>query len=226
MAFESLLVSRDPTVFWIVDKVLRDLAINVDHCETSSVGCDVVAKGSHELVVIDWEGEASSQLLHVIWMLPQKRKPTLLAICDAACHVPGVHLALGKPFTLESVAASLKTAYSRMLLDYRLNARFAVMTPATAIDGNNRNIRVKITDIGDGGVGLTSKEKLTIGDQLSLSLQLADTARLIHFRTRVVWTREYGTAGCEILSIPPVDRDILREWLKAKIHVKKPLIPV
>ncbi len=100
------------------------------------------------------------------------------------------------------------------------------MTSVTAIDGNNRNVPLKITDIGDGGVGLSSKAELTVGDRLSFGLQLTGTARPIQVRARVVWTREYGTAGCEFLSMPPVDRDILREWLKGKAYVKKPLISV
>jgi len=113
-----------------------------------------------------------------------------------------------------------------MLLDYRLHTRYAVMNSLTANDSDNRNLAVKITDISDGGVGISSKEKVTEGNELTFSLRLPNTPRPIHIQVRVVWTREYGTAGCEFLSIPPVDREILREWLKAKTQVKKPVISV
>ncbi len=225
MAFECLLISRDPAVYTTIDKVLRNFSITLDHCLSSSKACDLVANGNHDLVVIDWEGEASTELVHAIWNLRKKRKPTLVAISDDD-SVPGAHINLRKPVTLESGRASLKNAYSRMLLDHRLKARYALMTAATAIDGNNRSVPVKVTDISEGGVGLCSQEKFTIGDDLSFSLRLPSTARPIHVQVRVIWTREYGTAGCEFLSVPPVDRDILREWLKAKTQVKKPLISV
>jgi hypothetical protein len=45
-------------------------------------------------------------------------------------------------------------------------------------------------------------------------------------QVRVLWARDYGAAGCEFLRIPPVDSDILRDWLKGKSQIKKPLIAV
>jgi PilZ domain len=224
MAFECLLVSHDPDLYSTINRVLRNFSISVDHCLSSSKACDIAARGNHDLVVIDWEGHTSSELLDTIWHLRKKRKPTMLAISDQEKAVPGAHFTLRKPVTIESGTESLKAAYSRMLLDFRLNARYAVMTPVYATDESGRSIPLTITDIGDGGVGLSCKQKLEIGDLLSFSLQLARTAMPLHIQARVVWAREYGTAGCEFVSMPPVDKDILRDWLKAKIRVKKPLV--
>ena len=89
---------------------------------------------------------------------------------------------------------------------------------------NSRSIPATVTDIGERGVGLSSKQKLIIGNVLSFSLSLAGTKRPIYIQARVLWTREYATAGCEFLRVPPVDLDILRDWLKRKTRVKKPLI--
>jgi len=226
MAFECLLVSQDPVLFCTISKVLRNFSISVDHCLSSSKARDVVTRGSHDLVVIDWEGDASSELLIAIWNLQKKRKPTLLAISGDGCSVPGAHVILRKPVTIESGTESLKAAYFRMLLEHRLTARQAVMTCVNARDDNGRKIPATITDIGNRGLGLSSKEKLAIGSVLSFSIHLRETSMPLHIQARVVWTREYGTAGCEILGMPPVDRDVLRDWLKAKTQVKKPLISV
>ena len=226
MAFECLLISHDPAVYCTINKVLRNFSITVDHSLSASKACDVIGKRTHDLVVIDWEGEPSTELLHTIWSLHNKRKPTLVAIADENSSVPGVHLTLRKPVTIESGTASLKNAYSRMLLDHRLHARYAIMTSVIATDGSKREFPVKVTDIGDRGVGLNSRLELAIGDTLSFALKLPATTRPINIQARVVWTREYGMAGCEFLGMPPVDRDILREWLKAKACVKKPLVSV
>ena len=112
-----------------------------------------------------------------------------------------------------------------MLLDYRLKARYAVMKQLTASNGA-RTFSLTITDIGEGGIGISSKEQLTVGDELSFSLRLPKTPLPIHIQARVIWTRAYGAAGCDFLNIPPVDREILRDWVKAKTQVKKPLITV
>jgi hypothetical protein len=225
MEFECLLVSQDPAVYCTINKILRNFSITVEHCLSASKASDVVNKGTHDLVVIDWEGEASSELLHAIWSLRKKKKPTMLAISDEGA-VPGAHVTLRKPITLDSGTESVKAAYSRMLLDYRLNARYAVMAHLTARDETGRSLSVTVTDLGDGGVGIRSKEPLGVGNVLSLSVHLPETSLPLHIQARVLWTREYGTAGCEIVSMPPVDREILRDWLKGRTRVKKPLISV
>jgi hypothetical protein len=65
-----------------------------------------------------------------------------------------------------------------------------------------------------------------IGDELSFRLLLPGEKRDISVHSRVLWTREYGAVGREFLPIPPVDLDILHDWLKRKSQVKKPLIAV
>ena len=220
MKFECLLVSSDPAVYGPISNVLYRFSMSLDHCLSSSRARDVIASGNHELVVIDWEGNSSSELLRAIWNLPKKRKPTVVAVSGQNSSVPGVHVTLRKPVTLESGTASLRTAYSHLLVDYRRKRRYAIMTSVMAINQKHCGILVRITDIGEGGVGLYSKEKVTVGDVLSFSLLLPDTTKAIELKAQVAWTREYGTAGCEFLDIPPVDSDILRNWLKAKTRAR------
>ena len=226
VAFECLLVSGDAGLRYTMSEVFHNFSIVVENCITTSKACEVFPQRNPDLVAIDWDGDASSSLLHTIWSSPHRRKPTILGISGDARAIPGAHFILRKPVTSQSATESLKSAYQRMLLDYRLKARFAVMRRLNAQDGEGRNFTVMVTDIGEGGMGLTSKENLTVGDELSLALHLSETRQPIHIQARIIWTREYGTAGCDFLNLPPVDRDILRDWVKAKTQVKKPLISV
>jgi len=120
----------------------------------------------------------------------------------------------------------LKVAYRRMLHDHRRYVRHSLMTSVVAEGDGDRTIGITITNIGQGGVGLNTKEKLIIGDELSFPLLLPGERRSILIQARVLWTRDYGSVGCEFVSIPPVDLDILHEWLKGKSQVKKPLIAI
>ena len=226
MAFECLLVSHDVGLRCTMSEVLHNFSIAVDSCVGPSEACQMLPERNHDLVAIDWDGDASLPLLHAIWNSPNRRKPTILAISDGGRGIPGVHFVLRKPVAKGAATESLKSAYSRMLLDYRLKARYAVMTRLTAKDGDGKNVPITVTDIGEGGIGISSKTKFAIGDELSFSLRLQKTPLPIHIQARVIWSREYGTAGCDFLSIPPVDREVLREWLKSKTLVKKPLISV
>ena len=197
IAFECLLVSQDPVVFSTIRKILQDFSINFDHCINASRASEVLSTGSHDLAILDWTGTDSLDLVQQIRRM--KRKVTVVAISSADCIGPGIHVALRKPMTPECARASLKKAYSRMLLDRRLRERYPVMSRLVATGADQRSIVLTVTDIGDGGVGLRSGETLVIGDVLSFTLQLWGAKRPIHIQARVLWTREYGAAGCEFV---------------------------
>ena len=180
--------------------------------------------GSTDLLVVDWEGDASSDLLQDLWKSGMRHKPTIVAISALDSDIRGAHITLRKPITVESGTKSLKVAYSRMLLDHRLHARYALMLSVRATDDSNRSIVLMVTNIGDGGIGLRVKQKVIIGQVLAFRLLLPGANREIYIQARVRWTRQHGAAGCEFVRIPPVDLSILHDWLKAKARVKKPLI--
>jgi hypothetical protein len=223
MAFECLFVSRDPGVFRIIIRILRDLSISTSICLTSERAHEMLDRGSADLIVIDWEGTSSSELLHNIWQRKKSRKPTVLAVSSSERCPPGVHVVLKKPITAESSKASLKAAYSRMLVDHRRHARYALMTSIIATREDGQSLPVTLLDIGDGGVGLTTREPLLVGDIISFRVRLPGANRDVLVHTRVLWTREYCRFGCEFLRIPPVDLITLHDWLKAKQRIKKPL---
>ncbi len=225
MAFECLFVSRDPVLYNTMDQVLQNLSISVDHCPHPSEACDAIVKGTHDLVLIDWESDATSIFMRTIWSLSKKKKPTTVVITDET-SVPGAHVILHKPVTLETGTQSLKTAYARMLLDYRMQSRHAVMAGGTANTETGLAFPIMVTDISEGGVGIKNSEPVPVGSMLLLKFPLRDAPMPLHIRARVVWTRGYGTAGCEIIDMPPDERVVFRDWIKARTQVKKPLIPV
>jgi|HubBroStandDraft_6_1064221.scaffolds.fasta_scaffold01628_7 hypothetical protein len=227
MAFECLLVSRDPQVICTLNHVLDNLSISTRHCLTPSKALNDLRASSADLVVIDWdEDRSASELLYEIQKSDITRKKTVLAVSAVDRRIPGTHFLLKKPVTTESGTQSLKIIYSRMLQDYRRYARYAVMTPVIATTGDNQLVPVTITNVGDGGVGISSIQRLSVGDILSFRVLLPGARRAIYIEARVLWTREYGVSGCEFTRIPPVDLDILHDWLKSKCQIKKPFVPL
>ena len=226
MAFECLLVSQDPAIFSTVSGILRDLSVCMDVCLTSAKASRVLAKSSTDLLVIDWEGAPSSELLDHVWALAKWHKPTVVAISPWNCQVPRAHVVLQKPVTRDSGAKSLKIAYSKMLMDYRRHARHTLSISVMATDESNKTIPITVINIGDGGVGLSTDARLTIGETISFRLFLPEATRDIFIQARILWTLENGRAGCEFLRIPPVDLQLLFDWLKEKIQIKKPLIEI
>ena len=102
-------------------------------------------------------------------------KPTVVAISRNQTRVPGAHVVVKKPITDQGAAQSLKAAYHRMLHDYRRHARHAVMMPVVATEEKQGSVSIMVTDIGDGGLGISTKEPLSIGKELGLRLKLPQT---------------------------------------------------
>jgi hypothetical protein len=226
MAFECLLVSHDPAVVCTMDRILQDFSIHTNVCVIPSRAANLLAEGDTDLIVVDLEGEDSSELMDQILESCKRRKPTILAVSAVDCAIPGVHVILRKPVTPGSGTKSLKVAYSKMLQDYRKHTRFAVMAPVLASNEDNQPLSVTVTNIGEGGVGLTAKEKLKIGSTLSFRVPLPGLGSEICIRARVLWTRSYGIAGCEFVRLPSGDLQILQAWLESRYRFKKPLTSV
>ena len=224
MVFECLLVSHDPTVFCIMHRVLRDFSITTNICLTTSKAADLLDEGSTDLIVIDWDDESCADFVHHISASSIKQKPTILAVVANNQSKPGVHVVLRKPITRESGINSMRAAYSRMVEDFRRHVRYAIMADVTASDQNGRTVPMVVTNIGDGGLGLSTKERLCVGDILSFSVPLQGGDKKISVQARVLWTRQYGCAGCEFIRIPPVDLQILHDWLTSRCRIKKPAV--
>ena len=224
MAFECLLVSQDGDVLCAMNRALDDLSIYTTVCMTPVRALELWPESNPDLIVIDWQNEQdASELLRQIWN-GKRRKPTVVAISSPGRSIPGAHMVLPRPFTTEFVAKSLRVAYSRMVQDYRRYARYALMSSLLATDQDNREVPLAITDISQGGVGFRTKAELAIGDVLTFNLSLPRAKRAIHIQVRVLWTGAYGSAGCEFLRVPPVDLDILHDWLQSKCQIKKPVV--
>ena len=222
MAFECLLVSRDPQVICPLNWVLDDFSISTKLCFTSSKVLNELKAGSSDLVVIDEQDLFAPELLDQLRRSHASRKQTVVAVSADERRIPGVDFVLEKPITRESGKKMFRLIYSRMLRDHRRVARYAVMAPVTATDSQKRVIPITVTNIGDGGIGITTSERIDVGEALSFRAFLPNTKRDIRIEARVIWTREYGAAGCEFIRIPPVDLEILHDWLKSKCRVKKP----
>lgn len=227
MAFECLLVSQDPAVYCTMDRILHNFSIHTNVCPDYSKAAYYLKYGGTDLFVIDLESENSSELIYEIFKSSMHQKPTVLAVSETDCALPGVHIILRKPVTTESGTKSMKAAYSRMLRDYRKHTRFALMTPVLATDENDRTLSITVTNIGEGGVGFICKERLEVGNIVSFRVPLMGLGTAISIKARVLWSRgEYNAVGCEFAHVPPGDLHDLNAWLESKYRFKRPLIPV
>jgi PilZ domain len=226
MTFECLLVSSNAEVFSTMHRVLRDFSIATRICLTASQATDLLAEGGTDLVIVDWDPDSSLQLVHEVWKSRANPKPTIVAMAREQETIPPDLPVLRKPVQRESGTNFMQAAYARLVQDFRRHMRYAVTTHVVAVDGNNRTIPLTVTNLGDGGLGLTTKEKLAAGNLLYLSIALPGSGKEITIQARVLWTSQFGAAGCEFTRIPPADLEVLLNWLRSRCRIKKPLIDI
>jgi CheY-like chemotaxis protein len=225
MSFECLLVSRDADAISVLKAWLDSLSISTNICSNSPAAFDQFTKENPELIIIDWE-EDSPELLSRIRKAQGWREPTVLVISPDDVPVSGGDVVLCRPVTAESGAQALKAAYLRVLYRHRRHTRYPLISTVRATDENNHSVDVTVTNIGDGGLGLSARQEFTVGNRLSFRLLLPGTDKPVQIQARVRWTRTYGAVGCEFLHIPTADLHVLHDWLTEKDPVRKPAIAI
>ena len=219
MQFKCLLLCSDEGASSILQRVLGELFISVDHCLSSSTARVALNNGSHDLAILDDEGPETSELAY--HMQDKSKKITLVAIAEYGRPSPWAHFTLKKPLNIISVTEGLSSAYSRMVLDFRINVRRALLQPVFATGDSGRQFSAVISDIGENGFGMKTSEVLHVGEILAVAVSLPGVPSPLKIQARVSWTRDYGIAGCEIATMSSSDRDVFRNWLKDQIRTKK-----
>jgi hypothetical protein len=222
MQFKCLLVCNDSAVYSTINRVLRTFPIVVEHYLFADKNVKALGDQNQDLIVIDCQGDAYAVLLEKLTKLTNKPRPTVVLIGEQQLHAGGSHIFLRRPVTDWSATEAVKTAYGRMLLNHRVHARYAVYERVEALDESGNVYPVVVTDIGEGGFGLRGSG-ISVGMKLSLRLRPEALSMPLHIQGRVIWTREYGVAGCEMLTMAPVDCELLRDWVKGRVRIRKPL---
>jgi hypothetical protein len=225
LQFACLLVCSDPAIYSTLCRVLQSFSIAIDHSLPGHRSLREIDEGNHDLIVIDCQGETYADALQRFSSLTRKPTPTVVLIGEYQLHAGGSYIFLQKPVTDWSATEALKSAYSRMLLNHRWHARHALYERVEAHDDSGKTYQVVVTDIGEGGFGLRAIG-ISVGTRLFLRIHPKGLATAVDVEGRVIWTREYGVVGCEIVSMKSAHRELLRDWLNNHIRVRKPLISV
>jgi hypothetical protein len=226
MAFEALFLSCDAGAFRVINQCLRELSIVPTICFTANSAATEWRPDRTDLLLLDFDIDGSLAILESIWKAGNGRKPTVVALSRTRTRIPGAHFVLSKPVTHESGASSFKAIYQHMLCDYRQHVRCSLMAPAEVIDENLRTRHLIVTDIGQGGLGLMTRDEIPIGSTLKVKLELPHTARCMQVHVRVLWKREYSRVGCEFQRISTLDATMLQDWIRSRSVVKKTLVEV
>ena len=91
-----------------------------------------------------------------------------------------------------------------------------VRYPVRAISRTLPGLIALSVDVSAGGLQLTTRLPLDVGEELSLSLDFPNSELLVHCRVQVVWSRAAiggYTSGCEFLDPGEDLLEVLHEFL-------------
>jgi response regulator RpfG family c-di-GMP phosphodiesterase len=227
MIFEGLVVSQDSQILSTMNRVLDGFSIKVDFCLRPSRALSMLSGHNVDVVVLDWENDNSAlEIVDWISKTDASRKPTFMAIIDKPVNEYrsrelGLDFVTRKPLTTETGTRWMRTAYGKMVRDYRRYTRHGLMKAVSATKDGHRYFAITVLDIGEGGVGLITKENLQIGDNLKFALSLGTEVGSIQLMARILWTKHDNLAGAEFVGVSHSDLRILYRWLWAKCLIKR-----
>jgi hypothetical protein len=111
-----------------------------------------------------------------------------------------------------------------MLQDFRKHTRFALMAPVLATDENSRHVSLTVTNIGEGGVGLTTK--LAIGSTLCFRITLPGSGMKSPFEHSFYGVAGTASLGANLFHMPQFDVQLFHAWVESRYRIKQPLIAV
>jgi len=113
--------------------------------------------------------------------------------------------------------AAMNSALRSALPNRRRRIRHKIQTPAYAsFTAESQGAMLdlhEILDISEDGAAIQCPGPLEIDREVSLCLDLAESAGQIYTTGRVIWSQPSGRSGLRFSELPPVSLFRLREWL-------------
>ena len=232
MPLRSLLLCKQPETAQLVDRVSKELSIEVEHCTNPQEALGKLTNQRFEAVVVDDEDTAAAAVvldgvkslssckncLGIVLAGPQ----TSLGVAFGA----GTNLVIYKPISADRLRNGLRAL--RVLMGrrpFRQFPRLRVKIPARLNAGPNMEIPALIAELGEGGAALRVRELVPAMGALALEFVLPNKTNVITASVDVVWRDVKGGLGVRFLHMPPACSKLLNEWVAAQTVPKHRNLP-
>jgi ActR/RegA family two-component response regulator len=188
----SLLLCSDDKVVRVLRRVLTDLEIEIEHCNTLDAAIHKLTRQRFESIIIDCASEdLVAKALKGTNSSPANKRAIRVAIVDGhiaarAAFSNGAHFVLLKPISLEMTKASFRSVRALMKRERRRHARIPVQLPVKLyLERAARTLDVVTADLSENGIAIKSKVQLP--PSFGLHFELPGTSAEIDCRGEVAW---------------------------------------
>jgi CheY-like chemotaxis protein len=218
---QSLLVCADDKVVHVLQHVLSDLQIGVEHCTDLDAALQKLTHQRFEGVIIDCTSQdIAAKILKGTRSSPSNKRAIAVAIIDGHSALKnafnlGAHFVLFKPISLQRTKSSFRAVRALMKRERRRDARIAVELPVELHVGKPPRILERMTaDLSENGLAITNKAKLP--ESFRVRFVLPGTASEIDCNAEVAWENNQ-LQGLRFRDLPDEATKRLKSWIARQL---------
>lgn len=223
MTLESLLLSSDPQVIRVLRLTLEKLSIEVQVCQASTPGTEMLFAEKYDAVIVDCDDlQGGVAVLNEVRKSPSNRSSIAFAILNGTTTTQkafemGANFVLQKPITPLTAMRCLNAALGLMVRERRRYFRHPVETPVHLTSPQGGEIKVTTLNISEGGMAVLCSDRLSVGPVAKIRFNLQGLPGTLEPRGEIVWVDGQGRAGVRFLEMPTSTRESLERWLEAQL---------
>jgi c-di-GMP-binding flagellar brake protein YcgR len=224
MNLKSLLVSSDEKTVRILRRVLSDLEIAVEHCDTTDAAIRRLTRQRFEAIIVDCSNpQEAGNVLRAAKSAPANNRAIAIVLVDPGLGLRGgfemgAHFVLHKPLSGERAKASFRAVRALMKRERRRQLRVAVQIPVECrAFGSAIQYKAKTLDLCEGGMAIQFPGPLPKENALRFSLDLPGMDHKFEVEGDLAWGGHREQAGVRFKSISEEQLQTLRQWLNSQL---------
>ena len=224
MNLKSLLVSCDEKTVRVLRRVLSDLEIAIEHCDTADAAIRKLTRQRFESIIVDCSNpEEAGAVLRATKSAPANNRAIAIILVESGLGLRGgfemgAHFVLHKPLSGERAKASFRAVRALMKRERRRQLRVAVQISVECrAFGSAMRYKAKTIDLCEGGMAIQFPGSIPKESSLRFSLDLPGMDRKFEVEGELAWEGQREQAGVRFKTISEEQLQTLRQWLSSQL---------
>jgi CheY-like chemotaxis protein len=223
MGLSCLVVCANPQAVQVLDRILRDLGIQMEHCSEFTQAEPRLQSSRFDAIILDCDDEATAtQLMLSLRNTATNRSALIVAMVDSQNNIRevfahGANFVLYKPILPERAATSLRAARGLMRHERRRKQRIPVNGSAAITFSNVEDAKAALTDVSEEGIAIHSERPVPPSCKVYFQFSLPGQVSTVRLSGDVMWQDSAGRVGLRFADVPQTSRRALTDWLRANV---------
>lgn len=227
-ALGALLVSSDTATVEQIPGLLSQFAADTTVADNFQTALRLLNTRKFEAVFVDLTlGASGVAVLDSVRLSPSNRTAVVFAISSGTQEAKmgfdaGANFVIERPVNAESMARTLKAAFSMIVTERRRYFRCPIQIPVFLRPRGGSEIACRVINISEGGMALAGVPKLKPGDKVIARFDLPEEEPEFVFDSEICWYDSQNRAGLQFVSPPQQTSLRLKAWLARRLEACLP----